>query len=154
MSREVELFALNVCFVDGKCDEHVHLAFEESLSGFLECDEGGSACIFSGLSKLHVDFFVRTVDEVDSVADSIGCGRNDMEGKVVAQPFFVIVRHLQMPEDDRRAKVKHSCFGEDFADEFITHAVGVTLCDSHFDFLGGRLNRCFLVGKWIDVYKS
>ena len=58
MSREVELFALDVVFVDGCRDKHVDKTSFEVAHGSLQRKERSCSGLLAGVAQFYLDFLV------------------------------------------------------------------------------------------------
>ena len=131
MAAESEVGALDGRLADGSRHEHVHQSVAAVGHGAFQRHEGGLPALGRGAAKLHLDFLVETVDQVQPAFFN-GFGRRyDVAVAGYAQHLAVVGGHLGRAVDHRRADVEHGIFGKGFENELITHAVGVAVGDGH-----------------------
>ena len=138
VTREVEIWSLDVALVDGGSDQHIHLAGLEVGASTVEALTTEAAGHVGAFAEVNFHLLGSEVDEVELTILCLGGVADGGELHLLrhrGEELLMVGGHLGGAIDDGGTEVEHTAVAEGLEDYFVAHTVDVTVSDGHFYFL-------------------
>ena len=135
VSLEGEALDECVLTVDRCCHQHIIQIVSEVGHGSVECLHRSLSRLLCRHTHVHLHLLLDSRQKVDASFLGVFGLLDDGELRGQVHGLAVVGCHLGRAIDDRRAKLQHLGLCKGFKDQFVSDTIGISMGESHPDFL-------------------